>query len=459
MRLSVTKHISPNHAAAPWLVVIPRRLSSTGKRQFHYFATKAAATHYAQSVREWVRHCGEQPLTLSAQEHADARMALSILNGSGLNLAQAALLVTQMQGAGNASQMGAESAACSQKTTPLARRPAKHHTLSSVLREMQAGKAHQSPHTLRSRNGRFKAFFRRNAGLAGKAIDLLSARDIQRALDKAWPNAPTSWNTMLTHLCALFNYAVRKGIIRANPLTAIDRKHVQEKEITPLSPEALRALFLACRPPNAEERALDNETRRSVRQELAMDTTGLIPYIAIAAFAGIRPTETMRLKWGDINLEEGCISVRRAASKTGGTRHVDIHPTLRAWLQLLNPGAHPPEDVLFREGSQLVRRLRAVRRRAGFHAANPWPEDALRHSYASYYLKAGGSLERLQLNMGHASSSLIYARYCNMYGLTRDMAAEWWGLTPDVVYGKPPKRVIQRKRTTLSISGKGGPIK
>ncbi len=385
-------------------------------------------------------------------------MALSLLAGSGLNLTQAALLACQIQ---QQRQIPAPAAMATVAVSPsaaaameaennmvpsLASRSRKLHTLTSVLREMQASKSHQSPHTLRSRTGRFNALFRRNAGLAAKPIGLLSARDIQRALDKAWGNAPTSWNTMLTHLCALFNYAVRKSIIAANPLTAIDRKHVEEKEILPLAPATLRALLLACRPPTAEELAMGSATPPSARQELAMDTSALAPYIAIAAFAGIRPTEATRLKWGDINLEDGCISVRRTASKTGGTRHVDIHPTLHAWLRPLRPGAQPPGELIFRPGSPLIRRLRAIRRRAGFGASNPWPEDALRHSYASYYLKDGGSLERLQLNMGHASSALIYARYCNMRGLTRGMAREWWSMTPAAVYGGSARRVLTERR-------------
>ncbi len=437
MRLSVTKHVAANHSAAPWLVVVPRRLSSTGKRQFHYFATKAKAELFAASLRGMMRRHGERPVTLSADDSADARTASAILEGSGLSLVQAALLAVQLlkcaPSAGAACPDAA--AATGQDAPPLSTRSRKLYTLASVFREMQAGKAHQSLHTQRSRVGRFNALFRRNAGLARTPINLLSARDIQRALDRAWPHAPTSWNTMLTHLSTLFNYAVRKGILGSNPLGAIDRRHVAEKEISPLSPPTLRALLRACRPPTSAELSLGDEVPRAVRQELVMDTSHLAPYIAIAAFAGIRPTEVTRLKWGDINLEDGCISVRRAASKTGGTRHVELHPTLRAWLEPLNPASHPPGALLFRAGAQLTRRLRAVRRRAGFDASNPWPEDVLRHSYASYYLKAGGGLERLQLNMGHSSTALIYARYCNMSGLTREMAAEWWGLTPRVVYG------------------------
>ncbi len=438
LRLSVSKHVSANHAAAPWLVVVPRRLSSTGRRQFHYFGTKAKAEAFAASVRELVRRQGERPVSLPADESADARLAAAILKDCGLSLVQAALLAAQLlKGTPPPETPTPEADMCKEASprAPLACRPRRLPTLVSVLREMQAAKTHQSPHTQRSRMGRFNTFLRRNAELAKVPLVQLSARDIQRALDRAWAKAPTSWNSMLTQLCALFNYAVRKGILSSNPLVSIDRKHVKEKEISPLSPDMLRALFQACRPPTAAELALARSTTCSVEQEWGLDTSALAPYIAIAAFAGIRPTEITRLKWGDVNLEDGCISVRRRASKTGGTRHVEMHPTLRSWLEPLDPSGQPPSAFIFHAGTQLVRRLRAVRRRAGFHAGNPWPEDVLRHSYASYYLKAGGNLNQLQLNMGHASSALIYARYCNMCGLTHAMAAEWWSLTPERVYG------------------------
>lgn len=54
----------------------------------------------------------------------------------------------------------------------------------------------------------------------------------------------------------------------------------------------------------------------------------------------------------------------------------------------------------------------------------------LRHSYATYYLKNGGDLNRLQLNMGHRDTHLLYTRYTNMVGVTRAMAAEWWQVLP-----------------------------
>ncbi len=384
-----------------------------------------------------VRQVGELPAVLPEGELAETRAARAILKGSGISLVQAAWLVKELLSRGlPPSMIGADAKAApedaGQQELHSTRSP-RIPTFEKVFRDMQAGKTHQSPYTKRSREDRFRTFLRRNSDIAKMPINLLTAARIKRALDATWPHAPTGWNCMLTQLMTLFNYAVRKGILAVNPLISIDRKHIKEKEIHPIAPSTLRALLEACRPPNEQELSQGAEVPLAHRQELAMDTSELAAYIAIAAFAGIRPVEITRLRWGDINLEDACISVRRAASKTGGTRHVEIHPTLHAWLAPLQPHIHPQDEVIFPAGAMLTRRLRAVRRRAGFHAGNPWPEDALRHSYASYFLKAGGDINKLQLYMGHASCKLIYARYCNMSGLTRKMAAEWWNLSPAVL--------------------------
>lgn len=72
-----------------------------------------------------------------------------------------------------------------------------------------------------------------------------------------------------------------------------------------------------------------------------------------------------------------------------------------------------------------------LRHRAGF-GGGTWQHDCLRHSYATYYLKARpGEITRLQLNMGHRSAQLLYSRYVNMAGTTRDMAEKWWQILPD----------------------------
>ncbi|MBR1997820.1 MAG: hypothetical protein IJ993_05350 [Akkermansia sp.] len=39
-----------------------------------------------------------------------------------------------------------------------------------------------------------------------------------------------------------------------------------------------------------------------------------------------------RLRWQDVDFEDSIISIRARNSKTGGARHIELHPTLAAWL-------------------------------------------------------------------------------------------------------------------------------
>ncbi len=245
--------------------------------------------------------------------------------------------------------------------------PPPHETLSlrTTFEAMNEPKRHQSPYTLRSRTSRFAHFFRENPGIEASPLSELSTAQISVALNRAC-HSPTVFNDTLGALSALYAYAMRKGWCTSNPLIPIDRRHVTEKEIHPLMPVDLRRLFAACRPPPT---VLERK-RTSLginRESLLVDTSDLVPLVALGASAGIRPTECSRLKWQDISLEESVVTVRRASSKTGGAHHVELHPTLALWLQSCKPPAAQPSDLIIpppacphpqNAGSSPPRRLR-----------------------------------------------------------------------------------------------------
>lgn len=97
MQISVQRDTYPGHRRSPWLVVVPRRLSSSGKRVYRRFATKAAADAFAGSIRNAVRAQGEHPIApLTLEQTAEVNRAQRALEGSGLSLLQAAQLVQQL---------------------------------------------------------------------------------------------------------------------------------------------------------------------------------------------------------------------------------------------------------------------------------------------------------------------------------------------------------------------------
>ncbi|MCB5931832.1 hypothetical protein LJB63_21085, partial [[Eubacterium] rectale] len=113
------------------------------------------------------------------------------------------------------------------------------------------------------------------------------------ALDTCHAGHPTSWNNLKRELATLFNFAIKRGWIIKNPVDPIDKLPVQEAEIVALTPDQLTALFRACSPPQEIDRTAPVYRRRVAAQ----DTTDLRLYVALGAFAGIRPWELTRLTW------------------------------------------------------------------------------------------------------------------------------------------------------------------
>ena len=94
-----------------------------------------------------------------------------------------------------------------------------------------------------------------------------------------YPAAVTR-QTWLNRLSTLFTFAVRRGLIVANPCDRIERVTVDPKPPLILTPGQSRAL-------------------------LAATPTVMKPYVVLGMFAGIRPEEITRLDWSQINLAAG----------------------------------------------------------------------------------------------------------------------------------------------------------
>jgi integrase len=247
---------------------------------------------------------------------------------------------------------------------------------------------------LRSRLNHFSEIF------DGKAIAEITSKELDEWLrslsDKETGKrlSPITRNNFRRLLIVAFNFARDRNYCTENPA----RKTAKAKAIqTPIGILSV------------------DETARLLENAPA----GVVPYIAIGAFAGLRRAELERLDWSEVDLESNLIEVTAKNAKSARRRFVRIQPNLARWLQpyrCLSGNVTPAE---YRELLDIAREAAKI---------NDWPQNALRHGFASYYLARFNNAGALALELGHASAHLVFQHYRQ---LVRPKEADrYWKIMP-----------------------------
>lgn len=101
----------------------------------------------------------------------------------------------------------------------------------------------------------------------------------------------------------------------------------------------------------------------------------LRPLLAIGGFAGLRAAEIFRLDWEEVDFKQSHIEIKSGKAKTAQRRLAPLPANLKAWLKP------------YRDRSGLVcptREIATERRELAQKLGILWPNNALRHSFASY---------------------------------------------------------------------------
>lgn len=276
---------------------------------------------------------------------------------------------------------------------------AKSKTLGAAFAKYLQYKSHLGRETLKDMKYIGQRLFRNSPKMRSATFSAITPPVCESWLASTFPTS-RQYNKGRIFLSGFFNFAIRNDWLLKNPIALVQPKRVVETEIKPLSLSQIKSLLDAAELPAHEECAAA---------------------LSIMLWAGIRPKEITRMKWGDIDLEESVISVRPQNSKTGGARHVEIYgPLSRRLKRIVRPSETPicPPDW--------SRKWKRLRDAAGFK--DVWVNDVLRHTFASYYMKHFKNIVKLQSEMGHYDLELLRTRYVNMSGLTKAAAARFFKL-------------------------------
>jgi integrase len=211
--------------------------------------------------------------------------------------------------------------------------------------------------------------------------------------------SPKSRANYRANIGVLFSYATKRRMLESNPIL-----HTAKPKLPDNPPEIFTV---------DELRALLDAANRVVPD--------VVPMLAIGAFAGLRDAEIKRLDWSEVDLVRGHIEVKAKKAKSARRRLVEMQPNLREWLR---PYAEMTGAVV-PEGAR--GKLDRVRKAASLAS---WPQNGLRHSFASYRLAACHDAPRVAGELGHTSPQMLYSTYREL--VLPEEAERYWKLVPAV---------------------------
>jgi len=162
----------------------------------------------------------------------------------------------------------------------------------------------------------------------------------------------------------------------------------------------------------------------------------LAPCFALAAFAGLRAEEILRLDWSDVERRPGFIEVAAHKAKTATRRIVPIYDNLARWLAIAPRNA---ERVWQHSKAWFFEAMR----NAATDAKIEWKQNALRHSFISYRLADIQDVNRVALEAG-TSPQMIFRHYREL--ATPEQARTWFSIAPETAANVVPIRGARARR-------------
>jgi integrase len=140
---------------------------------------------------------------------------------------------------------------------------------------------------------------------------------------------------------------------------------------------------------------------------VAKDCPRYLRYLVAAGWCGCRPSECVRIRWEDLDLEHGILHLSaEAVGKTARERWVPLEPEVIAFF------AEEKERLAPGGGDRLcITRSREELSKLARGMGIPWPADVLRHSAITFALQiAGNDYNKTAERMGN-SPRVIESNY------------------------------------------------
>jgi integrase len=276
-------------------------------------------------------------------------------------------------------------------------------SVSALIAEYLAGqqrlnRSQAHIYDLRQRLGRFKEDF------GDRPVRTVTTKEVESWLHGMKLSAQ-SVNNYRSRVATLFSYGLKREYVERNPVASIEKIQRVDEAPEIFTPKQIQAL-------------LDNAP------------ADLLPVLALGAFAGLRSAELLRLDWESIDLLGGLINISASKSKTAKRRLIPIAPNLAQWLAPYvgrSGKIYPYSHRWYHLNVDLLRKAVGL---------TEWPNNGLRHSFASYHLAKHQNAPQLALEMGHTTPQMIFDHYREL--VRPQEAQRYWMISPQ----RPAKNVV-----------------
>jgi integrase len=201
---------------------------------------------------------------------------------------------------------------------------------------------------------------------------------------------------------AIFDYAVRLGLMLSNPAKDIKRRRIVQARIVVPSRQQFRDILTAIRQSDGRE---DSQAKAKPGAD----------FVELLAYSGCRLHEAASLRWRDVDFVANALTISggERGTKNDETRTVPMTDALRTLLARLRDERQPkPEDFVTLSDSA-KKCLQTACRRLGFPQ---FTHHDFRHFFATTCIEAGVDIPTVSRWLGHKDGGALAMR---VYGHLR----------------------------------------
>jgi integrase len=264
-------------------------------------------------------------------------------------------------------------------------------------------------------------------------------------------DAPIMANRTLGVLCRMFNFALDREWMEANPASRIPEPGVEQSRERVLTYEELRELWAALDCLATEVDDETDELAQKLRSSKARVTPATAQAFQVQLLTAQRPGETQKMRWADVDLDSGWWTIPAPVAKNGLAHRVPLTKPVIAILERRRELAGEGAKVVFENrrgaGSIAHRAKKAasiLRRGLSFE----FRAHDLRRTASTGMAEAGVHRDHIAKVLNHVeggpAATRIYDRYA--YDKEKRDALERWARRLRAIVEGQAQKVVSIRR-------------